>query len=575
MSGVGKAAIVGSDADLRDRVSTMHGLLTLSMVMTESGDEQAILHLATTAVPSLGQAHLDGMFLTDGGWRLTRGPCTDADVRADVEAQFAVLEVVGGAVTITGEGWGWAYPLRGLEGHFGFLLVGGEEPPDTYEQFLLRVLAQQTGIALADARMHARARAVADELRATSAALAATVAAAELSTAIHDRLTQVAFAGEGQEGIARAVHELTGYPVAVEDRYGNLRAWAGPARPDPYPKDEPAAREELLHRAQQAGRPIREGARLLALAHPGGIVLGVLVLYDEEETAGAQGLAALEHGATVLAMDLARLHSLAESELRMTRDLVEELLAGTDAEHSVALAQALGYELQRPHRVLVVDSPGGIQEEGALLHAVRLAAQDMEAGSLLAPRSQSVVVLSPLDKSAPAAGMDGPWEQLRAAIRLQLGGRTCRIGVGGRCAGPADFPRSYREAQLALTMQSAAGGDDRVTAFDQLGVYRILAEAQDTGTIERFVAEWLGPLLAYDAEKQTELVPTLSRYLENGGGYEATARALAVHRSTLKYRLQRIREIAGVDLADPETLFCLQLATRARDTLATLRGTPS
>ena len=564
----------GSDAVLQDRLSTMQGLLTLSMVMTEGADEPRILHLASSAVASLGHAHLDGLFVSDRGWRLTRGPCSEADVRADVEAQFAVLDVVGGAVAIMGEGWGWAYPLRSLEGHFGFLLVAAEAQPDTYEQFLLRVLAQQTGIALANARMHARERAIADELRATNAALAAAVAAAELSTTIHDRLTQVAFFGEGQEGIARAVHELTGYPVAVEDQYGNLRARAGPA-PDPYPREEPAAREELMRRAQQAGRPIREGARLIAVAHPGGAGLGVLVLFDVEGTAGEQGVTALEHGATVLAMDLARLHSLAESELRVTRDLVEELLAGADAEHALALAQALGYELQRPHRVLVVESPGGIQEEGALLHAVRLAARDTDAGSLLAPRSQSVVVLSALSSAVAAGGMDGPWEQLRSAIRPRLAGRTCRIGVGGRCDGPADFPRSYREAQLALRMQYASGGDGKVTVFDQLGVYRILAEAQDTGTIERFVREWLGPLLDYDAAKRTDLVPTLSSYLEHGGSYDAAAKAVAVHRSTLKYRLQRIREISGLDLSDPETRFSLQLATRARDTLAALRDSRS
>ena len=43
---------------------------------------------------------------------------------------------------------------------------------------------------------------------------------------IHDRLTRVALEGQGQEGIAQAVHGLTGYPVAIEDRFGNLRAWA-------------------------------------------------------------------------------------------------------------------------------------------------------------------------------------------------------------------------------------------------------------------------------------------------------------------------------------------------------------
>jgi DNA-binding PucR family transcriptional regulator len=63
----------------------------------------------------------------------------------------------------------------------------------------------------------------------------------------------------------------------------------------------------------------------------------------------------------------------------------------------------------------------------------------------------------------------------------------------------------------------------------------------------------------------------LSRYLECGGNYTATADALALHRNTLKYRLQRIREISGHDLNDPDTRFNLQFATRAWQTLQALR----
>ena len=76
-------------------------------------------------------------------------------------------------------------------------------------------------------------------------------------------------------------------------------------------------------------------------------------------------------------------------------------------------------------------------------------------------------------------------------------------------------------------------------------------------------SKWLGVLADYDERKHTELVKTLTQYLQHGGGYEATSQALSVHRSTLKYRLHRIRELTGFDLGDPETLFNLQLATRA------------
>ena len=116
-------------------------------------------------------------------------------------------------------------------------------------------------------------------------------------------------------------------------------------------------------------------------------------------------------------------------------------------------------------------------------------------------------------------------------------------------------------------MQKAAGGPDRVTLFDDLGIYKILATAGDTSAMERFVTEWLGSLIDYDAEHGTPLVLTLSEYLDCGGNYDASARALSVHRSTLKYRLQRIRQVSGHELSRPDVQFNLQVATHAWRTL--------
>ena len=317
-----------SEEELREQLSNMQALLVLSMLMTESRDERQILHLACTAVPSLARCGLEGVYLVDSGWVAlddcrgeddTGNPDRGTAGLAQVVDQLIRLGAGGGGLAADGRGWTWAFPLRGMEGHLGYLVVSASVAPSPGEQFLLRGLAQQAGIALANARLHASER-------ATAETLAATVRTLERSTAIHDRLTRVGVAGEGQAGIARAVHELTGFPVAVEDRYGNLRAWAGPHRPDPYPKDPVARREQMLRRVIREHRPVREGGRLLAVAQPRGDVLGVLVLVDPAGSAGEQELVALEHGATVLAMELARLRSLADTELRVRRELVDELL---------------------------------------------------------------------------------------------------------------------------------------------------------------------------------------------------------------------------------------------------------
>jgi DNA-binding PucR family transcriptional regulator len=186
-------------------------------------------------------------------------------------------------------------------------------------------------------------------------------------------------------------------------------------------------------------------------------------------------------------------------------------------------------------------------------------------GTLVVASDGRVVVL---------ASADRPWERFRLAVMDTLAGGACRVGVGGVCQTPADFARSHREAELALRIQASSRVGNRAVEFDQLGVFQLLAEAEQPATVTRFIHRWLGPLLDYDAGHDAELVLTVANYLDCGGSYEATSSALAVHRSTLRYRLQRIREITGLDLGDADVRFNLQLATRAWQTLVALGETP-
>jgi DNA-binding PucR family transcriptional regulator len=123
-------------------------------------------------------------------------------------------------------------------------------------------------------------------------------------------------------------------------------------------------------------------------------------------------------------------------------------------------------------------------------------------------------------------------------------------------------------------MQVATGCPEQVTVFDDLGVYRLLSEIADFDSVESFIHRWLGTLLDYDANKGAQLVETLCGYVECGGNYDLTAKTLLLHRSTLRYRLQRIREVSGHDLTDPDTRFNLQLATRAWTTVHAMREQP-
>ena len=197
------------------------------MQLTEQDDQGDILMLVADAVDTIGPCTAEGIFL-DQGWQIRRfsgdGPNP---------VQLAISHSGDGVFArLPDMAWSWAYPIPVRSGQSGWLVVGAVHEPTESERFLLQVLAQQAGIALASARLRGRERTQAGELAMANLAL-------QRSIEIHDRLTQVALTGTGQAGIARAVYELTDHPTWIEDRFGNLRAWAGPGRPYAYPGIRP------------------------------------------------------------------------------------------------------------------------------------------------------------------------------------------------------------------------------------------------------------------------------------------------------------------------------------------------
>ena len=109
--------------------------------------------------------------------------------------------------------------------------------------------------------------------------------------------------------------------------------------------------------------------------------------------------------------------------------------------------------------------------------------------------------------------------------------------------------------------------------FDSLGVYRMLSSVTDPAGIEAFMNDQLGTLLDYDKRHHSDLLATLAEYFDRGCNIDQAAAVLSIHRSTLKYRLKRVRELLGQDLNDGSTRLDLHLATRVWLTLESLRRT--
>jgi sugar diacid utilization regulator len=543
------------DAALRAQMSSLLGLFALSMLMFDSDDAVRILDLAAATIPSLGPFRVDLGFVSTNG---ALAPAAIGMLAADPKLLAAVRALGGedGPVAIPGRAWSWAFGLRSPRGRYGYVVASSDSVPAPESRFLLGVLAQQAGTAMSAAHLRLREREQAETLGILNSQLTATIADLAQRTRIHEVLTHVSAAGKGNQGLVDAVHELTGLPVVIEDSFGNRTASAGTSGDAASPPDQ-RPRRQLLARARLSGQPVRDGERLVALAQARGEVLGTIALVDPAEQARPEHVVALELGATVLTVELAHLRSLAEMQLRLRRDLVDDLLTGTDDASAIARSAAQGHDLQRDHSVVAIRWTGVPMD--TLADAVGRVAEQLEMGALVARRpGMAVLVAAHGDRPRPR----DDWEQLHRLLSRALRSGSGSIGIGSVVA-PSETPRSLDEAVHALAIRSGSAARHGVTTFEELGIYRILASATNRDEVELLVREWLGDLLDYDAAHGTRLVPTLAAYYEASGHYDQTAAALHIHRSTLRYRLQRIRDVGGRDITDVAVRFNLQVAIGA------------
>jgi hypothetical protein len=173
--------------------------------------------------------------------------------------------------------------------------------------------------------------------------------------------------------------------------------------------------------------------------------------------------------------------------------------------------------------------------------------------------AEAATIVPAADEAQLARAAQGLARELAAA----LPGFGVIVARSRHTQDPVDLYRAGKEALLAANVAEAEG--HALLAFEDTGAYRLLlpAMSEDPGELERFYAETLAPLAAYDEQYETELVATVEAYLEHDGNVAQTAAHLFTHRHTVRYRLERVRELSGHDISSSEGREKLSLGLKA------------
>ncbi len=375
-----------------------------------------------------------------------------------------------------------------------------------------------------------------------------------------DAITEAVESGAGLPEVVRAAARALETSLAVTDAWGATLAVAARS---------PAEERSLLGEG--------EGVTSLPL-RVADTVVGTLHLRAKSEPSAPMRRLLL----TMIASEVERVRAPERVSETASSDFLRAILrrelTGRDEliarakELSLAIEEGASMVVARAHPQAPTDEGWrgrvrAVAERGARAVASRSIAALSERDGV--PGAEVLLLIPGGDEATAARAAEAVLHEMQAG----LGGYTFALGRSRITEDPAELPRAASEAMLAANVAQGSREDEPL-AFEQTGAYRLLLSAmsENPSELQRFYAETVEPLVAYDEQYETDLVRTLETFLEADGNVAGTAQRLFTHRHTIYYRLERVRELSGLDVSSSDGREKLSLGLKSMRVLGITSG---
>jgi sugar diacid utilization regulator len=388
---------------------------------------------------------------------------------------------------------------------------------------------------------------------------------AELDLSALDAITDAVESGAGLHEVVRAAARALDASLVLTDRSGATVAVAvqSPADEAAVKADGEGVEAHELRVADEAVGTLRVRARS---EPPSPALLRIVT--------------------TLIASEVERVRAPERASQAAASAFVQRLFDRDQAsrDNVASAAEQVGLGLEHGATVVVVrahsHAPAGDGWRARALEVADRGARAVVPGALAARAeltatsgAEVVLILPGAEEAAARRAADSVLRELQAG----LPGHGFSVGRSRIAADAADLHRAASEALLAANV-AESDPDRPLLAFDETGAYRLLlpAMSEDPAELQRFYDETVEPLVAYDEQYETELVTTLETFLDADGNVAGTAARLFTHRHTIRYRLERVRELSGLDVGSTDGREKLSLGLKAMRVLGiATRGGPA
>jgi purine catabolism regulator len=400
---------------------------------------------------------------------------------------------------------------------------------------------------------------------------------------IYKQLLQLSTENKGMSPLVAALMDATGATLVVHDKRMEILAAEGPLKSSArWPEIEraladssalPPSFRDRVEVAQVMPDPItidlsEFGLRRLVTPIVANRMGRGFFSMLSEGSFDALDFQFARHGADVCALEMAKEKAVREAQKRVQGGIVERLLMGTiPVDQAVRQLVRLGHQPEA-HPYIALSACWALPNQAhseRRLEAIFNDEINLNGLHALVQVLEGSVVVFCGDESG-ARGVPRSIKQLAdstiARAKMQYPNANLVIGIGRPVNKLIDWRSSYNEAlaaqRIALQWQIY-----QPLFFGDLGVYRLLSLLLETPELLSFYRETLGEL-SDERYANDDFITTLEAFFEEHGNLSQTANKLHVHRNTLLYRMERIAQIGGFDLDNPETRLAVHLALKIR-----------
>lgn len=418
---------------------------------------------------------------------------------------------------------------------------------------------------------------------------------------IHNHLFTIALEGGGIERISSMLTETVGNPVLFLDQDWNLLHYTEHAN-NPLPltnclkllKNGPVFHKEFTESIPKNISEMKKiikriydvddfkvKCRILPVA-VSNFIYGYIVVWQTVQELTEFDYIALEQASPIMALEMIKAKEIEDVKLKIRHDFFDDLLTGkiTSSETIQTLCNLHGLNFTFMYYCIVIHIEYGeldkyddmvarkFQFDHNIKKCIELVYEHANKANgeiTCFHRSNRLIILVGQNNNRASISINEAKQyayDVQSLLSKQISNTTFLMGIGRQYSSINSIHKSFSEANEAIRLLQKFNEKDRVAHFEDHSVYHFLDTNIKDIELDDFFMKCLGKLYEHDTMHSTSYLTTLENYFMTNLNISETAKVMFLHRNTLIYRIEKIKEIMDTDLKNSEELFQIQLALK-------------